>query len=77
MSTCHIPSQVLEGTGDLRLTCSFTYDHDLHESLEISILFDDGRGGSTTLLPREGGRVAMRYLTSFLEPHHPFQGRAG
>ena len=32
--------QVLEDSGNLQLSCSFTYDHDLHDSLNLYWTFD-------------------------------------
>ena len=52
--------QVLEDSGTITLTCSFTYDHDLHESLRLAWIFDSGSGPNKRIGPRESGRVTMR-----------------
>ena len=56
---------MLEDSGTITLTCSFTYDHDLHESLRLAWIFDSGSGPNKRIGPRESGRVTMR---SVLDP---------
>ena len=45
----------------ITLRCSFTYDHDLHESLRLAWIFDSGSGPKKRIGPRESGRVTMRW----------------
>lgn len=47
---------VLEGSGDVYMRCSFTYDFALHDSLEISWIFNNGEKTST-IRPNKTGRV--------------------
>ena len=60
--------QVLEDSGTITLTCSFTYDHDLHESLRLAWIFDSGSGPYKRIGPRESGRVTMRSSVSQISP---------
>merc|ERR1712013_870352 len=53
----HLPNlSVLEGSGNVYMRCSFTYDFSLHDSLEISWIFYNG-DSSKNIHSNSTGRV--------------------
>ena len=58
----HLPNlSVLEGSGNVYMRCSFTYDFALHDSLEISWIFYNGEK-TTNIKPNSTGRVQGKAL---------------
>ena len=58
----HLPNlSVLEDSGDVYMRCSFTYDFALHDSLEISWIFNNGEKTSK-IMPNSTGRVQGKAL---------------